>query len=80
LNLWNLYAKYYDSIRLNPATRLLHRFEQESIQELLELIDINSAVGKALDLGTGSGTNLKYIPTNIDSVYALDKSRPEFNQ
>lgn len=74
MQLWNLYAKYYDLLRSNPVSKALLQQEIQSIQKLISLRTPSSANGVALDLGTGRGICLPYIPSDIVKVFALDKS------
>ena len=74
MNLWNIYARFYDVLRSNPVTQIFHRNEQESIQILLNLIINIPTDGSALDLGCGTGINLRYIPSDFSHIFALDKS------
>lgn len=74
MNLWNIYAKYYDALRSNPISSRIHQNEQNSLQNLISMLTFAPKSGHALDLGCGSGVNLHYIPDHYSQIVALDKS------
>ena len=74
MKLWNIYAKYYSVLRSNPISSFIQRSELKSIQKLLKLRSNISVEGQAVDLGTGRGACLKFIPPDIVQVFAIDSS------
>jgi SAM-dependent methyltransferase len=74
LNLWNFYARYYEFLRSNPISKTFQNDEIKSIQELLSQRTSLPTKGQAVDLGTGRGSIIKYIPSDIIKIFALDKS------
>ena len=72
-NLWDITARIYPWLRLNPVSRHFLQEERESIAALLSMVSTKTDACVA-DIGVGRGHSLFFLPTTAQVKFALDKS------
>ncbi|NIR50505.1 class I SAM-dependent methyltransferase [candidate division KSB1 bacterium] len=77
VNLWDWKARSYDLIRRLFPFNLILLKELRNISELLSETNLNKS--RILDVATGTGTILKFLPTDCH-VFGMDSSRKMLNQ
>lgn len=72
-NLWDITARIYPWLRLNPVSRHFLQEERESITALLSMVSTKTDACVA-DIGVGRGHSLSILPATAQLKFALDKN------